>query len=53
MAKVIKKGTKFVVVNSLNKVRVGTPNTFTSQSEAKKRARQIKCSIKKNCPHKS
>jgi hypothetical protein len=53
MAKVIKAGKRFKVVNAVNKIPVGSPNTFSTRAAAQKRARAVKCKVTgKSCPTK-
>jgi len=49
MAKVIRVGKNFRVVNSVNGVPVGRPNTFSTMGKAQSRARQVKCRVLKQC----
>ena len=49
MASVKKIGKKYKVVNSVNGVPVGTPNTFSTIGQAQNRARQVKCKVLKKC----
>ncbi len=49
MAKVIKKGKRYVVVNSKNLIPVGKPNTYPTMARAKKRASQIRCKVLNKC----
>ena len=49
MASVIKRGRSYIVVNSVNKVPVGYPNSFSTRDKAIRRAKQVKCRVMKKC----